>query len=142
MLEIADLTDDVSEIANQLFLERHGLEDAFQSVRDLIGSKGLVSQETYNQMKESEVKILSKVSLVESREQWCFACISTRKDGPPIWVLIDGRGLRDTYKGIETDLGKIVQFLKERLPDAENEKPDKATDSIVFDYLKPKTMVT
>ena len=124
------------DVVKELFVERHSLEDAFKPVRDLIGVGGIVDIDTYEKMKEIDAKILSKVSLIESDEKWCFACISTRKNGPPIWVLIDGKEMRSEQRGIDTDFRKISDFLRERLPNSEDAEHDEETDEIISDYLQ------
>ena len=118
-----------------MFVERNGLEDAFKPVRDLIGEDGIVDLETYEEMKDVDAKVLTKVSLIESGEKWCFACISTRKNGPPIWVYIDGNKLRSEGKGIDTDLQNISNLLQENLPYSENVPPDEDTDEIIANFM-------
>ncbi len=123
------------DLAKRMFVERNGLEDAFKPVRDLIGEDGIVDLETYEEMKDVDAKVLTKVSLLESSDKWCFACISTRKNGPPIWVYIDWNELRSEGRGIDTDLQNISNLLKEKLPDSENVHPDEDTDEIIAKFM-------
>lgn len=123
------------DLAKRMFVERNGLEDAFKPVRDLIGENGIVDLETYEEMKDIDAKVLTKVSLLESSEKWCFACISTRKNGPPIWVYIDGNKLRSERKGIDTDLQNISNLLQKKLPKSENVTPDEDTDEIIAKFM-------
>ena len=98
-----------------------GIQDAFDPVRSLVGDKGLISTEHYQNMASFQ-ETCTRISAVESDHDWGFFCISGTEFGSPKWVL-----LTSLQKEPIVDLSKISDFLLSHL-DAETSEVDLQTD--------------
>ena len=98
-------------------VEINAIDDAFSGVRLL--KEELISDEIYDIVKDSDVKINSRVSVLQSRSPWCFCALGSDGKGekPPQWVLIRFDMSTTTPKvKMTTDLSEISEFLLEELP--------------------------
>jgi len=93
-----------------------GVDDAFKPVRAFIEKQGLVDRQLYEQYKKVTAKVLSRVSIVESDENWGFFAIRGSDKRAPKWVLI-----RSGQKLVR-DLPEICSFLRSKLPKCSNIK--------------------
>ena len=68
-------------------VEINAIDDAFSGVRLL--KEELISDEIYDIVKDSDVKINSRVSVLQSRSPWCFCALGSDGKGekPPQGVL-------------------------------------------------------
>ncbi len=74
------------------------------------GSDALVDVETYEAYRGVTARVLSRVSVVRTREPWAFFCLSGGISRAPHWVLFTsftGRAV--------TELGAVCESLRERL---------------------------
>ena len=69
-------------------VELHSIDDAFSGVRRL--KNELVPDSVYEMIKHTDVKINSRVSILESKSPWFFCALGAHGDTekPPQWVLI------------------------------------------------------
>jgi len=98
-------------------VEISNIDDAFKGVRTL--KDELIDDEIYEVVKDLDVKISSRVSVLESSSPWCFCALGSSGQGekPPQWVLIRLDMSTSTPKVImTTDLSEISEFLLEELP--------------------------
>jgi hypothetical protein len=92
-----------------------GLRDAFQPVRALIqGPEALVSEASYETLRQTGATVLSKVSLVRASCPWGFFAIRGTKERAPRWVLLEEKGT------LTTELAAVCEGLRERLAGVEN----------------------
>ena len=108
-----------------------GVDDAFKPVREFVEADGLIDQELYEQYKEVTAKVLSRISIVGSDENWGFFAIKGTEKRAPKWVLIknDGELIRD--------LPEICSFLRSKLPNCSNiHTRSKAVDSSVNTFVQ------
>ncbi|MEJ2689341.1 MAG: SNF2-related protein [Deltaproteobacteria bacterium] len=109
-----------------------GLHDAFQPVRDLVDpAKGLVPRDVYAQVRHSQAKVVSTVSLVRSQKPWAFMAISGIDRGAPKWIFLEH------IKAVpEIHLEKIAVHLRTILNGAVEERPmDKSGSELVDRFL-------
>ncbi len=113
--EIKDLYEQEKKRKEESFID--ALEDTFRPIRELVeGPEALVEEELYRRLKalKPEKKALSWVAAVKSEEEFVFLCLRgnrERKEAPR-WLLVRG-------KEVETDLARIVSFLRQVLPGKE-----------------------
>ena len=95
----------------------HGIRDAFHEVQQLVGDDGLIGDELHDSMENVESRVVCSVTVLKSKKPWAMFCYETRAGNSSSWCLLDGTriGARDT-KGIQTNLGEIVEFLRAELP--------------------------
>lgn len=109
-----------------------GVHDAFQPVRDLIGSEGLVAEATYNAYQDVVTRVLSRVGLVQAKSPWAFFCIRAEPLGAPRWILlprVDGEGI--------TELGDVCAGLRARLgPEVADHKMDPDAEHWLDRFLR------
>jgi hypothetical protein len=86
------------------------LFDAFSSVKDMIGKRGLVSDDLYDQMRTSQADITACVSIVPSAAAWAFLVVGARQRMAPRWIWFDEPSATPLY-----DLGQVATRLRERL---------------------------
>jgi hypothetical protein len=99
-------------------------------VRKFVEADGLIDSELYEQYKDVTAKVLSRISIVGSDENWGFFAIKGTEKRAPKWVLIkeDGELIRD--------LPEICSFLRSKLPNCSNIKTrsksvDKSVNKLV-----------
>lgn len=101
---------------------RDGIQDAFQSVRELVYGKNILIEEIiYNSIKESKATLISKVevSKVYSNKNFAFFCVKGANYNAPHWLYMD----EDTIKGpnkIVRNLPQICANLKDNLLNAKD----------------------
>ncbi|MFC1537028.1 C-terminal helicase domain-containing protein [Pseudomonadota bacterium] len=67
-----------------------GLQDAFYPVRMLVeGEEAVVPLQVYQQIRDSEARILSCISVVKASRPWAFFAIAGSNRGAPKWVYLD-----------------------------------------------------
>lgn len=94
--------------------EWDGIEDAFESVRDLVTEPtSVVSEDVYTHYRNVTGRLLSRVSLVRARRPWAFFCLGSGRGGAPRWIL-----LTDETSPPLADLDLICASLRERLGDS------------------------
>lgn len=115
----------IEEFAESLNLqnrvELHSIEDAFSGVRRL--KEELVPNEVYDLIKDTDVKINSRVSILESKSPWFFCALGKNggTEKPPQWVLVRFDMEKATpIVHLTTDLSEISRFLIEELPNCED----------------------
>lgn len=102
-------------------VELHSIDDAFSGVRRL--KNELVPDSVYEMIKHTDVKINSRVSILESKSPWFFCALGAHGDTekPPQWVLIRlDTEKRTPIVHLTTDLSEIADFLIEELPNCED----------------------
>ncbi len=99
-----------------------GIQDAFEPIRRLVyGEDSLVDTAVYEEMKEIEASITSRVSLVEADKPWSFFALRGSKNRAPRWVYVEDGG------ALITDVPEICKKLRRKLDGAENLQPDAST---------------
>ncbi len=108
-----------------------GVDDAFKPVREFVEVDGLIDQELYEQYKEVTAKVLSRISIVGSDENWGFFAIKGTEKRAPKWVLIKNEN------ELIRDLPEICSFLQSKLPNCSNiHTRSKAVDSSVNKFVE------
>lgn len=135
-VSLDEIEMDHKAITQVMGTNKDGLFDAFHNVRELIGETGLISDETYEDMRTSKARVLSYIGLVKSETPWCFFVIQTNKNWAPQWVLLDyaKREAKET-RGIYTNIDEICSMLKSNLGEAEDITPSTHADEWVEKYL-------
>ncbi|MFO7983891.1 MAG: SNF2-related protein [Desulfuromonadales bacterium] len=134
----ADAPSTVEEMIQQLGeLEKRGqtwdgLRDAFQPVRELVDPEtGLVPLEVYADVRHSEARVVSTVSLVRSRRPWAFMAIAGAEHGAPKWVLMERlQGRLVTH--LEDVSLKLRDLLKD---DPEDRSMDKQASELIAQFI-------
>ncbi len=91
--------------------EWDGVTDAFESVRGLIsGEHALVAPSIYQRYRHITARVLSRVSLVKSKQPWAFFCLTVGAYSTPRWVFMSA-GKSKLILGLD----EIVSALRERL---------------------------
>ncbi len=109
-----------------------GLQDAFQPVRELVDPEsGLVPASVYTDVRKSEARVVSTVSLIRSKIPWAFMAISGAEHGAPKWILLDS--LRN--KPI-THLEDVADSLRKLLSsDLEERSMDEKSSELIERFL-------
>lgn len=95
------------------------LKDAFSEVRALVeGNRALVSSAAYESVRSSKARVISAISVIESKLKWCFLAVAGVADGMPRWVLV-----RDADSPVSVDLHQIPDELRELLGDNVIDRP-------------------
>lgn len=104
------------------------LSDAFSEVRGLVeGDSRLVDRDTYDSVRHSTARVLSAISVVRSRDRWCFLAVAGTGDRIPRWVLVRGPGDQLTV-----DLHRIPRELRWLLSaEVPNEPFDKRAANVL-----------
>lgn len=115
--EPAPLDDPNRVVTANDFLEELGREDrewdedAFSPVRDLVeGDDRLVPREIYDEVRISQARIVSAVSVVRSSRPWAFLAVGGTERTAPRWVYIDSPSARP-----ETSLHGVASRLRHHL---------------------------
>lgn len=67
-----------------------GLTDSFQPIVELKeGKDALISEETYEAFKGVHASVKTRVSFLESSQNWCFIALRGEKNRSPKWYFID-----------------------------------------------------
>ena len=107
-----------------------GFEDAFSSLRNLVhGDRPIINPELYKEVTKTHMEDGAWISLVSSRQSFLFAAVQGSVGSAPYWVLRKGNGK------YEKDINKIVQELRDILPDSVSLDPDDETDKLVKDHM-------
>ncbi|MDH5492600.1 MAG: helicase-related protein, partial [Myxococcales bacterium] len=87
------------------------LEDAFTPIRALVqGPNAVIPEAIYEQMRGSEAKVVSAVSVVRARAPWAFFALRATERSTPRWALID-----PTLPRPLATLDEIADALRQRL---------------------------
>lgn len=85
-----------------------GLQDAFYPVRTLIeGDAAVVRRPLYEQIRDSQARILSTIAVVRTQRPWAFFAIAGNHWGAPKWVYFDAPDALP-----ETDLQEVAAHLR------------------------------
>ena len=110
--------DSLEQFAESLNLQNrveiNSLDDAFSGVRLL--KEELIDDDIYDLIKDTSVKINSRVSILESRSPWFFCALGSQGENekPPQWVLINlDMSTKTPLVHMTTDLSEISSFLLE-----------------------------
>jgi uncharacterized protein (UPF0262 family) len=69
--------------------ELQGIFDAFKPVKKIIEPDGLVSESTYEMIKNSQSRVIACVSAVKSSKPWAYFAVGGPQRIAPRWVFID-----------------------------------------------------
>jgi superfamily II DNA or RNA helicase len=84
-----------------------GIKDSFQSLYDLVeGESAIIPSDVYEQVKDVEATIKTRVSFVESENEWSFFAIRGDNIRSPKWYFIDDVGKAST------DFSEISELLR------------------------------
>ena len=115
----------IEEFAEALNLQNrveiNAIEDAFSGIRRL--KDELIDQELYDMIKDTDIKVNSRVSILESSSPWFFCALGShgKTEKPPQWVLVRFDMEKQTpIVQMTTDLSEISEFLLEELPKCED----------------------
>ena len=90
------------------------LKDAFSEVRALVeGDTALIGGAVYDSVRRSKSRVISAISVIESKLKWCFLAVAGVADRMPRWVLV-----RDAEAPVSVDLHQIPNELRELLGDS------------------------
>ena len=86
------------------------IQDVFESVESLVeGKRAIIPTQLYQKMRGSEARVVSAVSIIESRKgTWAFLCIRGGRFRPPRWVY-----MQEEAGVFETSLINIAEHLRE-----------------------------
>jgi hypothetical protein len=109
-----------------------GLQDAFEPVRALVnGPTALVSEKIYEHYRAVAARIVTRVSLVNSRTSWAFFCLAGGEFGAPRWVFMPN--LADEPL---CELESVSEALRERLTlETENVKMDDTATRLLDQFV-------
>ena len=99
----------------------NAIDDAFSGIRRL--KDELIDQEIYDMIKDTDVKVNSRVSILESSSPWFFCALGShgKTEKPPQWVLVQfDMEKRTPIVHMTTDLTEISEFLLDELPNCED----------------------
>jgi hypothetical protein len=115
----------IEEFAEALNLQNrveiNAIDDAFSGIRRL--KDELIDQEIYDMIKDTDVKVNSRVSILESSSPWFFCALGShgKTEKPPQWVLVQFEmDKRTPIVHMTTDLTEISEFLLDELPNCED----------------------
>ncbi len=108
-----------------------GITDAFAPVRSMVsGEEALVPATVYQQVRESEARLVSSVSAVEARRPWAFFAVAGTKWGAPRWIYMDSLEADPI-----SDLDAIVERLRDNLTGRANRAYDETAATLVGEFL-------
>ena len=108
-----------------------GFEDAFSSLRNLVyGDRPIIDPELYESIIKTEVEEGAWVSIVGSKQPFLFAAVQGSVGSAPYWVLRKASGEH------QKDINKVVQELRQLLPDSVTQDPCDETDKLVKDHMR------
>ena len=95
------------------------MSDAFSEVRGLVeGDSSIVDAGTYESVRNSNARVVSAISVVQSTQKWCFFAVAGTADRMPRWVLV-----RDSDGPLSVDLQRIPGELRGLLKDDVADRP-------------------
>ena len=111
-----------------------GIRDALDPVRQLIyGNHPLISQDVYDEWRDSTNRVLSRVAPITSVRPWAFFAVTAASHGAPRWILIES----DSAPKVITDLNEIANRLRVLLgEDPENRSLDQASSEVLDKLLR------
>lgn len=125
---------DVEELAIRTSVERDeapDLSDAFRPVRQLIGTGGLVTRETYNRMRSSQADVIACVSVVRSSAEWAFMAVGGANRVAPRWVYFGS-----AHEDPTADLARVGEALRMRLGESSEDLPlDGEGEAVMHRFL-------
>ena len=93
-----------------------GIHDSFQPISDLKeGPTALIKEELYNEFKNVTSEVKTRVSFLESNQDWCFIALRGDKNKSPKWYFIDSND------NIHTDFPDVCQQLRNAIKKNANE---------------------
>jgi hypothetical protein len=108
-----------------------GITDAFAPVRSMVfGAEALVPASVYQQVRESEARLVSSVSAVEANRPWAFFAVAGTKWGAPRWIYLDSLDADPV-----SDLEVIVEKLRANLTGMGNRPYDETAAALVGNFL-------
>lgn len=110
-----------------------GIKDSFQSLYDLVeGELAIISPDIYEQVKDVEATIKTRVSFVEANSEWSFFAIRGDSARSPKWYFIDEGGKAST------DFSEISDLLRNHLqnPSVKQEKWTTETNEYLLAAVK------
>lgn len=107
------------------------LQDAFAPVRALVeGDRVIVPADVYKELRQSRARVVSAVSVVQSRTPFAFLAIAGTEWGAPRWVYLAGPGASPM-----TDLDDICGELRANLTLETRDLPLDATAASSIDRV-------
>lgn len=110
-----------------------GIKDSFQSLYDLAeGESAIIPADVYEQVKDVDATIKTRVSFVESENEWSFFAIRGDSIRSPKWYFIDDAGKAST------DFSEISELLRFHLqkPTLKQEKWTTETNEYLIAAVK------
>lgn len=109
------------------------LQDAFAPVRTLVeGDRAIVPADIYRELRQSQARVVSAVSVVQSRTPFAFLAIAGTEWGAPRWAYLPGAGGPPM-----TDLDEICGELRANLTPETRDLPlDAAAASSIHRVLR------
>lgn len=110
-----------------------GIKDSFQSLYDLVeGKSAIIPADIYEQVKDVEATIKTRVSFVEADCEWSFFAIRGDSTRSPKWYFIDDSGKAST------DFSEISDLLRKHLqkPTLKQEKWTTETNEYLTTAVK------
>jgi len=90
-----------------------GIKDSFQALYDLVeGESAIISANIFDQVKDVEATIKTRVSFVEAESDWSFFAIRGDSTRSPKWYFIDANGKAST------DFSEISDLLRFHLKES------------------------
>ncbi len=87
-----------------------GIHDSFQSVIDLKeGDKALIQENVYEEFINVSSTVKTRVSFIESKNNWCFLAMKGDVLKSPRWYFIDENN------NIESDISEVCKLLRENI---------------------------
>lgn len=124
----------MQELANRTSMERDeapDLSDAFRPVRQLIGTGGLVTRETYNRMRTSQADVVACVSVVRSSSEWAFMAVGGANRVAPRWIYFGS-----PHEDPIADLARVAEALRLRLGGDCEDLPVAAAEDVMPRFLQ------
>ncbi len=117
-------TDSTSSIIKEYkdFIDKDeswsGIHDSFQPIIELKeGKTALITEELYEEFKNVSAEVKTRVSFVESKNDWCFIALKGDKNKSPRWYFIDENNnihtdFPDVCNQLRLNIGKESEKLK------------------------------
>ena len=107
------------------------IRDAFAPVRGLVsGGQALVPAAVYSQVRGSQARVISSVSIVAASTPWAFFAVAGSVWGAPRWVYLDSLGAEPL-----TTLNGVVDALRARLATCANRQYDSTAGTLLAQFL-------
>lgn len=139
------LSDTIAHLESKIEAENtvNNLLDVFTPVRSLVeGATALVTSDLYEQMKESDARVIASVramqrksiSMVAAQRPWVFFAIAGSEWGAPRWVYLDSPQAKPV-----TDLEAVSQHLRNALAEGVEDLPKERLEQaaeVLQDFLQ------